>query len=137
MFGEIGDPSGSNSGYWENISPSMILPMAFPIAIYEELAELSRRMLEAAEAGDSAEFVRLSDAVEALGGRELPDENDGVGLQDLRVYRNTLRHRILENDARIRRLKSPLTDFVDALLVGDSRQLAQPVSRPWDRDAGL
>ena len=104
--------------------------MAFPIAIYEELAELSRRMLEAAEARDSAEFVRLSDAVAALGRKEIPAEGDAARLLESRCYRNALRHRILENDARIRRLKSPLTDFVDALLVGDPGQFAQSSSRP-------
>ncbi len=137
MVWKKGYPSRSNSGQWANIHAGMILPMAFPIAIYEELAELSRRMLEAAEAGDSAEFVRLSDAVEALGKEEIPDETDAVGLHKSRLYRNALRQRILDNDAKIRRLTSPLPNFLDELLAGNSGQLAQSASRPQLRDAGL
>lgn len=108
------------SNHWAPLRNPIVVAMALSIATIEELAALSQHMLDAARNGDSAEFGRLSMCVEALGTRAEMQRADLGETPESRAIRVRLVHRILDNDARIRRLKSPLPPFIDAMLAAGS-----------------
>jgi len=91
--------------------------MASQIEIYEEMAALSARMVEAARAGDWDNLIALERQVTALRNTLMADEDANANLSaDESVRKTALIQRVLDDDAEIRRFTEPWMEQVRAYL---------------------
>jgi flagellar protein FliT len=94
--------------------------MQSQISIYEEMTNLSSRMVEAARKSDWDDLIALEHSVSALRTR-LPDGNNGLA-DDEREHKAQLIRRILADDAEIRRHTEPWMEQVRQFLGSDRRK---------------
>ncbi len=87
---------------------------------YEAIAAASRRMLDAARAGDWDEVGREEDRCRALIGLLKRTQPDGSLAYDGRRQRLALLRAMLADDAEIRELSEPWLKQLEALLGGPS-----------------
>jgi flagellar protein FliT len=105
-----------------------MIEMASQIEIYEELALLSARMVEAARLGLWNDLIALEQQVSALRKTLSADEDPNAGLDGVELMRKaTLIQKVLDDDAEIRRFTEPWMEQVRAYLGSGAkrRQIAQ------------
>ena len=99
-----------------------MLAMASQIDIYEEMSALSARMVEAAQANDWENLIRLEKSVVALRRLlEVDDDNSRLSAREVELKR-TLIQRILDDDAEVRRHTEPWMEQVRQFLGGSARR---------------
>jgi flagellar protein FliT len=99
-----------------------ILAMPAQIEIYEQMCAISQRMVVAARANDWETLIGLEQSVARLRDT-LADESERAtdGLPSSERKRELI-HRLLKNDAEIRRHTEPWMEQVRMFLTGNSRK---------------
>lgn len=99
-----------------------ILSMPAQIEIYEQMCAISQRMVDAARANDWDTLIDLEQAVARLRDA-LAEESERAadGLASTEKKRELI-HRLLKDDAEIRRHTEPWMEQVRMFLTGNSRK---------------
>jgi flagellar protein FliT len=100
-----------------------MIAMTSQIEIYEEMAALSTRMVEAAHGGDWDKLIALERQVTALRNTLMANEDPNENLSvDESVRKTALIQRILDDDAEIRRFTEPWMEQVRTYLGSGSKR---------------
>lgn len=98
-----------------------IAAMPLQIEIYEQMSQLSTRMVEAARANDWDRLIDLEHAVANLR-QTLIDDSDTAASAQHTEKKRALIQRILQDDAEVRRHTEPWMEQVRRFLSGNVRK---------------
>lgn len=99
-----------------------IATMPAQIEIYEQMSQLSTRMVEAARSNDWEKLIDLEQAVAALRESLMRDADNSQPTRQETEKKRDLIQRILQDDAEVRRHTEPWMEQVRRFLTGDVRK---------------
>lgn len=99
-----------------------IATMPAQIEIYEQMSQLSTRMVEAARSNDWEKLIDLEQAVAALRESLMRDADNSLPTRQETEKKRDLIQRILQDDAEVRRHTEPWMEQVRRFLTGDVRK---------------